>query len=201
MWEWSNRILNKKRPKAAKTLQEAYNDLLLPNSLPPSEMVKNQDIAAEDSASLAPPGPEEMLRILEKRLTEFNLKNFTLREASYEPQNWQEMDSGYIEYRRIREVFLKLLGYSHINDCQIAGLTKADIKLLRRSIAPENFDVHMKIPFDFGGTLDFNNLCLIQTHPRHDLVHRLIDMQIENNYLRTYKKIYLPWFDGRIYHD
>ena len=201
MWEWSGRILKKTSPASAKSLLAAYNDLLLQTAPATPHIVKDQDIAADDRTSLLPPAPPQMRQYLLTHLADFGFSRMTLRECSYDPQNWQEMDKSWTEYLRIREIFLKLLGYSHADECLKAGLDKNDIKLLRGSIAPENYDIHMKIPFDFGGTLSFDNLCLIQTHPRHDLIHRLIDLQIENNYLRTHKKIWLPWFDGKIYHD
>lgn len=142
-----------------------------------------------------------MQQLLNQRLEEYALNNLTLKECVYDPQTWQEMSSCFTEYQKIRKIFLKLLGYSYASECTKAELTKADIKLLRQSIAPENYNTHIKIPFDFGGGLDFDNLCLIKTHPCHGIIHKLIDLQIENGFLRTYKKIYIPWFEGKIYHD
>lgn len=202
MWEWSNRILKNNQPAVSKSLLAAYNDLLLPNTEQNTPTkVKDIDIADNYDENIQTPSPESMRSLLKSKLDSFGLSNMILRECFYEPQNWSEMDNSFIEYQRIREVFLKLLGYSYAKDCLDAGLSQKDIKLLRQNLAPENYNTHMKIPFDFGGTLDFDNLCLIKTYPVHDMIHRLIDMQIENNFLRIHKKIFLPYFEGRIYHD
>lgn len=206
MWEWSKRILKKKRttPKA-KSLLAAYTDLLNKTAASPegSSPQKKRDIAEIDTheSSVSAPKPEEMRRLLELKIQEFGLKNITLREFAYDPQTWAEMNNIFPEYLRAREVFLKLLGYSCAEECTAAGLTPDDLNLLKQTHVPENMNTHLKVPFDFGGTLDFENFSLIQTHPCHGMIHRLIDFQIENNYLRVYKKIYLPWFEGKIYHD
>ncbi len=206
MWEWSKRILKKKtRPPAPKSLQAAYNDLLQQASAAPegTRVQKSRDIAENNGpADLASaPSEEEMLRLLELRIQDFNLKNITLLEYSYEPQTWTEMNSIFPEYLRAREVFLKLLGYSYADECRAAGLSDDDIRLLKETHVPENLNTHLKVPFDFGGTLDFENFALIRTHPDHGMIHRLIDFQIENNYLRVHKKIFLPRFEGKIYYD
>ncbi|CCZ31210.1 MAG: hypothetical protein ACLSFR_01165 [Alphaproteobacteria bacterium] len=200
MWEWSNRLLRKKDSEESKSLLAAYNDLLLQNAYAPEPLKKNVS-AQKNSSPETTPVPERMQQLLNQRLEEYALNNLTLKECVYDPQTWQEMSSCFTEYQKIRKIFLKLLGYSYASECTKAGLTKADIKLLRQSIAPENYNTHIKIPFDFGGGLDFDNLCLIKTHPCHGIIHKLIDLQIENGFLRTYKKIYIPWFEGKIYHD
>ncbi len=206
MWEWSKRILKrKKRPPEAKSLFAAYHDLLQQTSAAPegARVQKSRDIAENDEpvGRLSAPSEEDMLRLLELKIQDFNLKNITLLEYPYEPQTWTEMNSIFPEYLRAREVFLKLLGYSYADECRAAGLSDEDIRLLKETHVPENLNTHLKVPFDFGGTLDFENFALIRTHPDHGMIHRLIDFQIENNYLRVHKKIYLPWFEGKIYHD
>lgn len=201
MWEWSNSLLNKKKPLESKSLLSAYNDLLPAdiNSFP--KTIKNIDIASTDASEHNSPSPDEMQQLLKKRLKSESLANFELLERPYEPQSWQEMNKYFSDFSHIRSLFLKLIGYSYGNECLNFGLTQEDIKLLQNSQAPENYNTHIKIPFDFGGSLDFSNLCLVRTHPTHDLIHRLIDLQIENNFLRSHKKIFLPYLEGKFYYD
>lgn len=200
MWEWSNRSTKPLDSAASKSLLAAYNDLLLSNTSTPAK-VKDVDIGSGNNGATQPPSPSEMKSLLVSRLRDYGFRSLELKEYPYEPQTWQEMNHCSAEYQRIREVFLKLVGYSYSEECTTAGLSKADISMLRRSLAPENWNTHLKVPFDFGGTLDFDNLCLIKTHPVHDLIHRLIDLQIENNFLRVQQKIYIPWIEGKICHE
>lgn len=201
MWEWSNGLLNKKKHFESKSLLSAYNDLLPPELSSFPRTIKDIDIATPNTNEQASLSPTEMQSLLEKRLKSHKLANFELRECPYEPQTWQEMNKYFDEFYHIRGLFLKLIGYSNANDCLNFGLNQDDIKLLQNSQAPENYNVHIKIPFDFGGSLDFSNLCFVRTHPTHDFIHRLIDMQIENNFLRTHKKIFLPYMEGKFYYD
>lgn len=203
MWEWSNSLLNKKPQSGAKSLLSAYNDLLLQsNNHNGNSIIKNIDIASEDDGKKQNTySLSEMRSIMENKLQDYNLHNFELKECPYEPQSWQEMNKFFTEFYHIRGLFLKLLGYSQVDECLKMGLNKADIKLLQNSNAPENYNTHIKIPFDFGGTLDFSNLCLVKTHPTHGLIHRLIDLQIESDFLRTHKKIFIPYKEEKFYHD
>lgn len=197
MWEWSNRLFKKKPPSASKTLLAAYNDLLMQTSSEP-KAVGSMRIPSQDTVSVLQ--PEEMQKILQEKIQTFRLTKLELRECAYDPLTWQEMHNGFSEYCRARAMFFKLLGYSHAEQCYQSGLTKADVKLLCSSYAPENYNTHLKIPLDFGGSLDFENFALIQTHPTHGLLHRLIDFQIEIGYLRRRQKIFVPYFTDKIYH-
>lgn len=199
MWEWSNRLRKPStRKTTAKSLLAAYNDLVLQNSARPAPLATP---AETEMIGRKERSPELKIRHqLELRLREHNLR-MELKERPYEPQTWPEMNDCFSDYLKNRALFLKQLGYSYADECRRAGMTNDDIALLRQSIAPENFNTHLKIPFDFGGALDFENFSLVKTHPVHCLIHRLIDWQIENHFLRSYKKIFLPWFEGKIYYD
>jgi hypothetical protein len=142
-----------------------------------------------------------MLTFLNKKLETLGLKNINLIEKRYIPQTWKEMEQSYKEYHRVRAAFLKMLSYSHKEECQEIGLANADIELLKKGISPENYNTHLKVPFDFGGALDFNNLSIVKSHPIHDRLHQIIEFQISTDFLKTHKKIYIPSFEGKIYHD
>lgn len=200
MWDWSNQILKKKCKPPQNSLFTAYNDLMKPNNYAPEPINLKLDSINISQEKCETSGFEEMRETVLKKINSYELKGIELQEADYDPQNWQEMAKFYTDYQRIREVFLKLLGYSYRDECLKRGLTKEDIKLLCRSIAPENYNVHIKVPFDFGGSLDFSNFSLVQTHPTHNYLHQIFDMQIENEFLQRHKKIFIPYFEGKIYH-
>lgn len=203
MWEWSSRE-NQSSFKNSTSLLNAYDDLIgMTSSNQYKPEIKEKDILSLSQKNISIPEVswEEMKHIVEQKIESYGLKNITLIVKDYEPQTWQEMTKSFLDYNHLRYYFFKLLGYSNIKECLSAGLNNEDIELLKDGIAPENYNTHIKIPFDFGGKLDYSNLCLMKTHDSHHKIHRLIDMQIENDFLRTYKKIFIPYFEGKIYHD
>lgn len=206
MWEWSNRLIKKKtseKNKNSVSLLAAYDDILGREFSAYRERIKDIEIAETPADhNILTIEAKEMRNIITRRVAEYQLPaGTTVIERAYDPQSWQEMSNFFDEYQRVRFYFFKLLGYSDIEGCKQAGLNKEDIHCLREGIAPENYNIHLKIPFDFGGNLDFSNFSLVKTHPLHDLIHKLIDFQIESNFLRVHKKIYIPWFEGKFYND
>ncbi len=185
MWEWSK---SRKKNIPERSLKNRFGDLLSP---PPTAAGSDLEI----------PSPERMKEIILAEIRRENLLNIELKKCTYHPQTWNEMTKSSTQYLRMRKTFLKLIGYSAQEDCRKIGFDEEDIELLKEKISPENYNTHIKIPLEFGGKLDMNNLCLIKTHPLHDQIHHLIDIQISCGFLQKYKFIYIPWFEGKIYHD
>ncbi len=102
-------------------------------------------------------------------------------------------------FKRTRRDFLKYVGYHHINELFAAGMDEEAVKLVKKGRAPENFNVHVRIPFDYGGTNSFSNLVLIQTHPYHTEIHKFIDKQILHQPNFKPRKLYLPSPKGKVY--
>lgn len=208
MWEWSNKQKNntpspEKTKKNSASLLSAYNDLIGKSYSSYRNRIKNIQIADNpENEKIISPEPEEVYNLVKKKISDLRLPQKTkIIEKEYAPQSWQEMNRAFDRYYNLRARFFKLIGYSEQNECLKAGLTEEDIICLQNGFAPENFNIHLKIPADFGGLAEFENFSLIKTHPYHDNIHQIIDMQIENNFLRIHKKIFLPWFEGKFYHD
>ena len=153
----------------------------------------------------ARPLPDKVFKeyrdFLLEEIKKFDLKNIELKECSFYPQTWSDMTRNTAQYQRMRKTFLKLIGYSDQKECKEIGFDEEDIELLKNKKSPENYNTHIKIPLEFGGKLDMENLCLIKTHPLHDQIHRLIEQQISCGFLQRYNFIYIPWFSGKFYHD
>lgn len=205
MWEWSNQIIKtKEAEKKATSLLSAYDDLITSCQPIYGNKTKQTKLKATNEKSkekISTLNSEDMEKLVKQKLEEFQLHNINVVECSYQPQSWTEMSKSFAEYQRLRINFFKLIAYSNAKECTDAGLTKNDLSLLKQGIAPENFNTHIKIPFDFGGESSMNNMALVKTHPTHTQIHRIIDMQIDNNFLRIHKKIFIPYFEGKIYHD
>lgn len=195
MWEWSNHN-SKNKNKTATSLLSAYDDLSLN---PSSDLTPSSSIPQiENDEAL---GMSEMQNTIEAMMAKFNLRQMTLIKKDYTPHTWEEMSSIFNEYQRARNAFLKLLGYSNEEECKKLGLDEDDIAELKEGITPENFNTHLKLPFDFGGNLMLNNFSFIKTHKTHSNIHRILDFQINNGFLLKHKKIYIPYFEGKFYYD
>ena len=183
MWEWANQKATRQKKEKA-SLFDAYAAYL------PQEPAKKH----LDSAKI--PSLSEMEETLQKQIKELGLKDIELRLLDFKPLSWEKNGRFFDEHIRTRKAFLKIIGYSHTDICLNAGLSTEDISFLKQSISPENFNVHIKIPFDFGGTPTPDNMCLIKTHPIHDHIHALQEYQLEKDFLKYHKKLYIPYFEG-----
>lgn len=185
MWEWSNE--KTKHPEKDKSsLHDAYATYL-----PQEPSIKHIDSAKAPSLS-------DMENTLKKKIKELGLKEIELRLLDFAPLSWEKNSRFFDEHIRARKALLKIIGYSHADLCQKAGFSADDISFLKQSLSPENFNVHVKIPFDFGGSPSLENMCLIKTHPIHDQIHSLLEYQLEKDFLKHHKKLYIPYFNGVI---
>lgn len=196
MWDWSNQPLQKKASHSA-SLASVYDDINLeqhPHTPLPTSYHPQQPLDNIRSFEQIEPQVEYLLK-------KYNLENMQLIAREYTPQTWEEMYNIFADYQRARTAFLKLIAYANLKDLILLGLNEEDISLLKNGITPENYNTHLKIPFDFGGDLSFNNFGFVRTHHAHSNIHRILDMQIAGGFLLKYKKIYIPYFEGKFYYD
>ena len=186
MWDWSIKSEGRKIPQKKEQAESYENGLGL----------ALYELAAENSLS-----SEQIRQDVMHLLRIYKLDNMQLLPQHYAPKTWEEMHLIFAEYQRKRSAFLKMIGYANVSELEKMGLSWQDIELLKKGIAPENYNTHLKIPFDFGGNTDFENFSLIRTHHTHSNIHRVIDYQIANGFLLKEKFIYLPYFEGRFYYD
>lgn len=201
MWEWSKPKQNNCFASAAEkdsSLLSAYDDLLAEGTQPSAHPFRS---AAEQRPREEAPGIQEMYGLVERRLHEYKLDRFEIVERPYSPQSWTDMNRLYEEFQRTRVIFLKRLAYAEQENCRAVGLDDEDIALLKKGLTPENVNTHLQIPFDFGGTAELSNLCLLRTHPVHENIHKILDLQFNNNFLKLQKRLLIPWYGGKIYHD
>lgn len=196
MLEWSKPIPQSNTETPHNSLREQSADILAPTivSAPTESLTK---ITYPDKI----PSPQHMKDLLFDGIGKFALHDFELKECSYHPQTWAEMYKNYVEYTRLRQNFLRLISQTKAEECRSIGFDDEDMELLQNKQSPENYNTHLKIPFDFGGELNLENICLIKTHPIHDQIHQMIEMQIGCGFLKQHKIIYIPWFAGSFYHE
>ncbi len=186
MWDWSIKSEGRKIPDKKEPV----------NSYESGSALNLYDDASRQNLSSA-----QIKQDIIQLLHIYKLDKMQLLTPHYAPKTWEEMHHIFNEYQRKRSAFLKMVGYGDKEELEAVGLSFSDIELLKRGIAPENYNTHLKIPFDFGGDTEFENFSLIRTHHTHSNIHRMIDYQIANGFLLKEKFIYLPYFEGRFYYD
>lgn len=195
MLDWSNKkgLIDTE----SSSLAEAYVDLLhIKKTTPPPKKSPLQSYSDQDLLK-----PENMKLFLEQKIKNYGLHDLILIKQDYTPQTWEDMNRDFVEYYKIRKMFLKMIGYSCAEECQNLGFSTQEIELMKQGISPENFNTHMKIPTEFGGKLSLDNMALVQTNRSHGRIHRLLDIQIEKNFLKANQSIFIPFFEGKFYYD
>lgn len=141
----------------------------------------------------------------DRSLWELQLNNSNLPGMELEEFSLINFDHIYINemrrgFKRARRDFIKFVSYNNQQDLYAAGLDDTDLAMLRKGYVCENFNVHRKVPYEYGGTNDFSNLCLIQTHPYHDNLHKFLDMQVFIHPKGAkVKHLFIPIPSGNVY--
>ena len=142
----------------------------------------------------------EDLKLWEAKFQEMNFPGMDLVEATAYPISMSDNIERKKQYKRVKRDFLKYVAYNFVNDLRNAGLDEDSIFYFKKGIMPENFNVHLKVPFDYTGSVDFSNMVLIQNRPYHEDIHRFMDMQMDGMPVGTLpEKLYIPVPTGKVY--
>jgi len=161
-------------------------------------MIEEQNITGE-----TPLVTDEMINDLtfwEMTFQQMNFPGMDLVEATAYPLSPWERIAKKKQFARVKRDFIRYVAYNSLNDLRNAGLDEESIFYFKKGILPENFNIHVKIPFDYTGEVDFSNLVLMQTFPYHEDIHKFMDMQMEGMPLNIRpRKLYIPVPIGRVY--
>lgn len=182
MEEWSNK---QKIPTGRKSLADIYQDLL-----PKTEC----------RYSSAPNQDTDTLNLLKQYASSLNLKGLSFRQYAYTARSFADIFRDYALFLKTKRLFLKFMACKHLEECRNLNLSDIEIGQMRSGNIPENINIHLKIPFDFGGSCTFENMALVRTHPHHLYLHRLVEYQFEKGLLKKEKKLFIPCFEGYVYH-
>lgn len=137
----------------------------------------------------------------EKQFMQMNLPGVPLQKARRNSMSKKEILNMQKEFKRARRDFLKFVAYNLREQLVTLGLLPFEIEQMQRGRSPENFNVHIKIPFEYGGTLDFSNLIVMPTHPYLDEIYKFIDMQLLHYPVGAPATVlYIPTPKGKVFH-
>lgn len=175
------------------------NELSSGSSVAPSDPSNKLD-SSNNYAPFSIVEPSGDASIWEWQLSQFNLPGMSLVEVEINPIDVNTRGELRRAFKRARRDFLRYIAYYNEQEIFAAGIDENGLRSLKRGKAPENFDVHLKIPFEYSGSNDFSNLILIQTHSYHEDLHKFIDMQTTSQpYGCKLKKLYIPVASGKVY--
>ena len=86
----------------------------------------------------------------------------------------------YNDFNYITKKLLQFVFYNNIQDLISADFSNDAIMKMKNGILPENIDICLKKPFEYGGELDFSNLFLIKKRPFKTIIDQFIDEQVLN---------------------
>ncbi len=84
----------------------------------------------------------------------------------------------YNDFFKISKKLMQFVYYNNIEDLIGANFSHESIMKMRDGILPENIDIYLKVPFEYGGTIEFSNMFLIKKRPFKDLIDSFIDEQV-----------------------
>ncbi len=144
--------------------------------------------------------PEKDQAYWEKLFNETNFPGMDLMAVSYFGLFNNDLIEQHAQLKRLIRDFVRLLSYNYVMDLRSAGISEEAIFYMKKGKIPENYTVHLKYPLEYGGTLDFNNLVLIQDKPFHDMIHSYINQQmVTPKGIKNPPLLYVPVPVGKVY--
>ena len=129
----------------------------------------------------------------ENLFNEMNFPGMDLMAVTYFSSSLHNPIDTHLKMKRLVRDFVRL-------DLRSAGLSEEAIFYMKKGKIPENYTVHLKYPLEYGGSLDFNNMVLIQDKPFHDMIHSYIDKQmISPSGIEYPSLLYVPVPVGKVY--
>ncbi|MHA1550065.1 MAG: hypothetical protein ACTSXV_01265, partial [Alphaproteobacteria bacterium] len=88
------------------------------------------------------------------------------------------------KYKELQKSFLKKVGFNHeeMQNLWRISLTREGIVQVREGKLPENLNIIFKVPLDYGGKEEIENMLLIQTHPFTDILFRFLRSQCRKHH-------------------
>ncbi len=134
------------------------------------------------------------------RFNQLNFAGMDLMAVSYFGPGVYDLFEQHMLLKRVTRDFVRLLGYNYTMELRSAGVSEEGIFYMKKGKIPENFTVHLKYPLEYGGTIDFGNMVLMQDKPFHDMIHSFLDEQMLTPTGISYPPLlYVPTPVGKIY--
>ncbi|MGI5845700.1 MAG: hypothetical protein ACOX7D_00750 [Alphaproteobacteria bacterium] len=128
-----------------------------------------------------------------RRLTDLFMDDLPVISVQVKPHSMSP--DWFIKYKSLRRDFIRSLSDS-IEEISFLNLSREEFMALIMGYAlPENLSLRFRIPLQFGGKLEINNMFMCKTFPHSQNMDRFIIEQAGNKIIwlpNPAKKIYIP---------
>jgi hypothetical protein len=118
---------------------------------------------------------EDYYRDLISRL---GLPEMPIRKVQFSGKSRDAAIAFRAKFAPISKKALQFAYYNNIKELVEAGFERDAIMDLAHGDIPENLDIYLKTPAEYGGTLDFSNMFLIKKYPFKAILDKFMDEQV-----------------------
>ena len=111
-------------------------------------------------------------------ISKLGLPEMPIKKVSFAKRDMIDVHHLYKNFAKISKKLMQFVYYNNLEDLINANFPHETIMKMRDGIVPENIDIYLKTPFEYGGTIDFSNMFLINKRPFKDLIDNFIDQQV-----------------------
>ncbi len=111
-------------------------------------------------------------------IAKLGLPEMPIKKVYYNKTTQLEIKNFRDDLLKISKKLIQFVSYNCISELVAANFSIDNLAELHKGIAPENVDIFLKTPLEYGGTLEFANMFLVKTRPFKDILNRFIDEQI-----------------------
>ncbi|MGN0929880.1 MAG: hypothetical protein ACI4N3_04530 [Alphaproteobacteria bacterium] len=112
------------------------------------------------------------------RISKLGIPEMPIKKVVFNPDNLFKCEKLYSDFFKISKKLMQFIYYNNLEDLVGANFSNESIMKMYEGIVPENIDIYLKVPFEYGGTLDFSNMFLVKKRPFKELIDNFIDEQV-----------------------
>lgn len=112
------------------------------------------------------------------RISKLGIPEMPIKRVVFNPDNLSKCEKLYNDFFKISKKLMQFVYYNNFDDLIGANFSNESIMQMYDGVVPENIDIYLKVPFEYGGTLDFSNMFLVKKRPFKELIDNFIDEQV-----------------------
>lgn len=98
-------------------------------------------------------------------LSEIGLSELPLQEVHLANIDYSEIPDLYLEAASVYSEFLKYIEKHCLDELIRASFKKTDLDMMMNGVCPYNASIVLKIPLEYGGSIELDNMYLIRKNP------------------------------------
>lgn len=112
-------------------------------------------------------------------LSELGLSELPLSEVHISDIDYSEIPDLYLEASAVYSEFLKYIERYCLDELIKASFRKSDLDLMMHGICPYNASIMLKVPLEYGGSIELDNMYLVRKNPFEFIINSFFLKQIQ----------------------